>query len=65
MRGYTRKRTRFGGERRSIREKKSNTWKGFLEEAAVKLGLEETKKCGFFEKRERWIVCQLCWQIKE
>lgn len=46
------------------REKESNTWKGFLEEAAFKLGLEETKKCGFFKKRERWIVCQLCWQIK-
>lgn len=32
------------------REKESNTWKGFLEEAAFKLGLEETKKCGFFKK---------------
>lgn len=46
------------------REKESRTWKGFLEEVAFTLGLEETKKCGFFNMGETWVVCQLCWQVE-
>lgn len=46
------------------REKESRTWKGFLEEVAFTLGLEETKKCGFFNMGETWVVCQLRWQVE-
>ena len=40
------------------------TWKGFLEEVAFMLGLEEARKCGFFNMGEKEVVCQLCWQVK-
>ena len=46
------------------RKEGSQTWKGFLEEVAFTLGLEETRKCGFFNMGEREVVCQLCWQVK-
>ena len=46
------------------RKEGRQTWKGFLEEVAFTLGLEETRKCGFFNMGEREVVCQLCWQVK-